>query len=196
MAEVKVLVEGYAKKVEGIDFASSTVVLIKDNGKNIIVDPGMDRKLLLESLEKEGIKAKDINYVILTHLHMDHILLAGLFESAEVMDISEIFSSNGKMIAHEGVVPGTEVGLIETPGHDPNQCSVVVDTEEHGKVVIASDVFWWPDNKPQKADNESLLNLEDPYADNLEELAQSREAVLEIADSIIPGHGKMFEVEK
>ncbi len=195
MAKVKVLVKGYAREEGDTELASSTATLIQENGINIIVDPGMDRKRLLEALEKEGLPVKDINYVILTHTHPDHCLLAGIFENAKVMDSSEIFSFNGKIESHKGKVPGTGIELINTPGHDTDEFSVVVDTED-GKVVIASDVFWWPDSKEQKTDRESLMNHEDPYMKNKEELAQSREKILEIADYIIPGHGKMFKVEK
>jgi len=63
-------------------------------------------------------------------------------------------------------------------------------------VAIVSDVFWWSDEEEQKTDKESLMNHEDPYMKNKEELMESRKKVLEIADYIIPGHGKMFKVEK
>lgn len=38
MTEIKVLIEGYAKQIENDWMASSTVVLIKANNKNIIVE--------------------------------------------------------------------------------------------------------------------------------------------------------------
>jgi len=82
MAEVKVLIKGYAREEGDSEFASSTTSLIKESGLNIIVDPGMNRKLLLEALKKENLSQKDINYVILTHYHLDHSLLAGIFENA------------------------------------------------------------------------------------------------------------------
>lgn len=41
MAEVKILIEGYAKKTENGWLASSTVTLVRSNDKNIIVDPGV-----------------------------------------------------------------------------------------------------------------------------------------------------------
>jgi len=41
MAKVKVLIEGYAKKTKDGWLASSTATLIKDDDKNIIVDPGV-----------------------------------------------------------------------------------------------------------------------------------------------------------
>ena len=196
MAEVKVLIQGYAKEENGAEFASSTVTLIRGGDLNIIVDPGMNRKMLLESLKKEGLSPDKINYVILTHYHLDHSLLVGIFENAKILDNSDIYSWDGKIETHGGKVPGTDIEIIRTPGHDMFHCSVLVKTEEFGKIVIAGDVFWWADDEQQKTDRESLLEHKDPYMKNEEELVESRKKILEITDYIIPGHGKMFKVEQ
>jgi glyoxylase-like metal-dependent hydrolase (beta-lactamase superfamily II) len=91
MAEVKILIQGYAREEGGVELASSTATLIKDNGVRVIVDPGMNRAALLESLTKEGLKLEDINFIVLTHTHLDHCLLAGIFENAKILDNSDIF---------------------------------------------------------------------------------------------------------
>jgi glyoxylase-like metal-dependent hydrolase (beta-lactamase superfamily II) len=195
MAEVKVLIKGYVKEENGAEFASSTTTLIREGDLNIIVDPGMNRKLLLEFLRKEDLSPDKINYVILTHYHLDHSLLAGIFENAKVLDNSDAYSWDGKIEPHKGKVPGTDIEIIRTPGHDMFHCSISVKTEEFGKVVIAGDVFWWADNEKQKTDKENLIRHKDPYMKNKEELAESRKKILEVADYIIPGHGKMFKVE-
>jgi glyoxylase-like metal-dependent hydrolase (beta-lactamase superfamily II) len=155
----------------------------------------MDKKRLLEALEKENLAPKDIDYVILTHMHPDHIILTAIFENAKVVDIENVFTYDGKITPHDGKVPETNIELIETPGHEQCECSVVTDTDE-GKVVIASDLFWWTDDKEQKKDTESLMNLKDPYMAEEKLLKESRKSVIEIADFIIPGHVKMFKVEK
>ena len=196
MAEIKILIEGYAKKENGNEFASSTTTLIQENGLNIIVDPGMDRKLLLRALKKENLSPSDINYVILTHYHLDHSLLTGIFENAKIIDNGELYSWDGKIESHEGKVPKTNIKIIKTPGHDMFHCSVLVETKKFGKVAVVGDVFWWSDEQEQKTDRESLMKHEDPYVKNKEQLLESRKNVLELADSIIPGHGKMFKVKK
>ena len=193
MNKIKVLIQGYAKEQNGVEFASSTTTLIRDGDLNIIVDPGMDRKLLLEALKKEGLSRDKINYVILTHYHLDHSLLTGIFESAMVLDNEEMYSWDGKIESHGGKVPGTNIEIIKTPGHDMFHCSVLVQTEDFGKVAIVGDVFWWKDDQKQKTDKESLIEHKDPYVKNEEDLMNSRKKVLEVADYIIPGHGKMFK---
>jgi len=196
MAKVKILIEGYAREEDSTEFASSTTTLIQEVDLNIIVDPGMNRELLLEALRKENLSPDEINYVILTHYHLDHSLLAGVFEKAKILDDGDIYSWDGKIESHGGKVPGTDIKIIKTPGHDMFHCSVLVPTEDFGKIVIAGDIFWWRDNEKQKTDKESLINHKDPYVKNEEALINSRKKVLDIADYIIPGHGKMFKVKK
>lgn len=196
MAEVKVLIKGYAREEKGIEYASSTTTLIQSNAKNIIVDPGMNRRRLLNALGKERLKPKDIDYVILTHNHMDHMLLTGIFENAKVLDNGSIYSFDGKIEDHDGKVLGTDVKIINTPGHDQFHCSVLINTKEFGKVAIVADVFWWADKEKQKTDYESLITHKDPYVKNKKQLDASRKKILKLADYIIPGHGGMFKVKK
>lgn len=196
MAKVEILVKGYAKEKDGEAFASSTTTFIQDDSLNMIVDPGMNREMLLSSLAKRGLKTEDINFVIVTHTHLDHSLLAGIFEDAKILDNNEVYSFNGKIAGHEGKIPNTDIKIIKTPGHDQFHCSVLVKTEDLGKVVIAGDVFWWEDEEKQKTDKQSLLEHEDPYVKDKKALRKSREIMLNLADYIIPGHGEMFKVKK
>lgn len=196
MAELKILIQGYAREEDDVEKASSSTVLIKDSGKSIVVDPGMNKPLLLETLKKEGLTPKDIDYVILTHTHTDHMLLTALFENAKVVDTFSIHTFDGTTVDHEGFVPDTNIKLLNTPGHDFAHMCVIVETEDKGTVVIAGDVFWWADDEEQKTDNERLMSKEDPYMRDEAKLKESRKKVLELADYVIPGHGKMFKVEK
>lgn len=195
MNKIKILVEGYARESESKEIATCTTTLIRSGKVNIIVDPGMNRQLLLGALDKEGLTPQEINYVVLTHNHMDHMLLTGIFEKAKVLDNSSVYTFAGEIYDHEGKVPGTDVKIINTPGHDQFHCSLVIDTEE-GTVVVCSDVFWWSENQEQKTDAKSLMIHKDPYVKNQEQLNASRKTVLKLADWVIPGHGKMFKVEK
>ncbi len=196
MAKIKVLIEGYAKEIKGEEFASSTVTLIQDNNLNIIVDPGMNREMLLSTLAKEGLNLGDIDFVIVTHTHLDHSLLASIFKNAKIFDNGNVYSFDGKIGDHEGGIPNTDIEIIKTPGHDQFHCSVLAKTKDLGKVIVAGDVFWWGDTEYQKTDRQSLLEHKDPYVKDKKALKESREKILEIADYIIPGHGKSFKVEK
>ncbi len=193
MNKVKVLIQGYAKEIENGWLASSTVTLVQSNDKNIIVDPGCNREKLLEELSNSNLKPSDIDFVFLTHNHGDHALLAGIFENAKVLTPNEIYN-NDNQVEQENKIPGTDLEIIQTSGHSPEHCSLVVPTKE-GTYIIAGDVFWWTDDEEQKIDVEKEDDAH-PAEVNMKKLIENRKKILEIADFIIPGHGKMFKVEK
>lgn len=196
MTKIKILINGYAKEIGGVEHASSSVTLIRGHNLNILVDTGMNRKLLLNSLKKEGLTPKDINFVVLTHTHIDHCLLAGIFENARILDDSSIYSFDGKIAEHQKKIPGADIEIVSTPGHDQFHCSVLISTDEYGKVAIVGDLFWWPDKEKQSIDKKSLVTLSDPYVKDKKNLDKSRKNILKIADYIIPGHGKPFKILK
>jgi glyoxylase-like metal-dependent hydrolase (beta-lactamase superfamily II) len=193
MTEVKILIEGYAREIENGWLASSTVSLVKTKDKKIIVDPGCNRKGLLAALEKEGLRTADIDFVVITHNHGDHSLLAGVFENAKLMTSEEIYD-NDNQISHDNKIPETDIKIIKTPGHCPEHCSLIVPTEQ-GNYVIAGDAFWWTDDEKQDVDVEKEDEAH-PEEVDMKKLSESRKKILEIADFVIPGHGKMFKVKK
>src|SRR3989344_7455313 len=102
--EIKILYEGVheeRKKKNSCDPICSTVVLIKGK-KNIIVDTGNlgFEKEILESLEEHGLKAEDIDYILLTHNHNDHASNNYLFK-------------NAKIVSYDGIWYDKKVDLIE-----------------------------------------------------------------------------------
>ena len=193
MSKIKILIEGYAHQVENGWVASSTVTLVKANGKNIIVDPGCNREKLIAALRGENLKVDDIDLVLLTHNHLDHVLLAGIFSNARVLTTEEIYKNDNQTL-HGNIIPDTDLKIIQTPGHCNEHCSLVVPTEK-GTYVVAGDVFWFTDGEVETADIEKVDDAH-PAEVSMEKLAESRKKVLEIADFIIPGHGKVFKVDK
>jgi glyoxylase-like metal-dependent hydrolase (beta-lactamase superfamily II) len=193
MTEVKVLIEGYAREIDNGWIASSTATLIKDSNKNVLIDPGCNREKLLAALKKEGLETKDMHYVVLTHSHADHALLAGIFESAKILTPTEIYE-NDKQVAYGDSVPETSIKVIKTPGHCAEHISLVVATVD-GIYAVAGDVFWWKDDETQKPDIKKEDNAHAEGMD-MKKLTDSRQKLLEIAKWVIPGHGKTFEVKK
>jgi glyoxylase-like metal-dependent hydrolase (beta-lactamase superfamily II) len=191
MPEVKVLIEGYAEKIKDGWVANSTVTLVKSNGKNIIIDPGCNINELLEKLGKENLKPSDINYVLLTHNHLDHSLLAGFFTKAKVLNYNEIFDVD-KQFMHENKIPGTDLEILQTPGHSKDSCCLIVNTDK-GTYVVAGDNFWWMKNEEERVD---VNKPDQAHKGDMEKLIESRKKILKIADWIIPGHGKPFKVVK
>jgi len=123
MTKIKVLIQGYAQKIENGWLASSTVVLVYSNNKKIIIDPGCNREKLIEELSKNGLKPADIDFVLSTHSHTDHTLLRGIFENAKVLD-NKIIYDNDKQVEHNGKIPETDLEIVQTPGHTDDHCSI------------------------------------------------------------------------
>ncbi len=194
MNKVIVLIEGYARETKNGWFASSTTTLIRSDDKNIIVDPGINRKKLITELKRQKLQVSDIDYVFMTHYHPDHNLLTGIFEDAKVLD-DEMVYENDLQSTHAGKIPGTDIDILHTPGHDQFHGSLVVPTSE-GNVLVAGDLFWWSDNEKQKTDRINLLSHKDPFVKDKKLLLESRKQVLKVADYIIPGHGKMFKINR
>ncbi|MCK4327477.1 MAG: MBL fold metallo-hydrolase [Candidatus Diapherotrites archaeon] len=192
MAELKVLVEGYAREIDGGWIANPTVTLVKSNGKNIVVDPGCNREKLLAALKGEGLTTADIDYVILTHNHSDHILLAGIFENAKVITTDEIYDGDHQ-VYHHNKMPETELELIPTPGHCEDHVSVKVPTAK-GTYIVVGDVFWFIDGEEQTLEVEREDPAPEPGVD-MKALIESRRKVLGLADFIVPGHGKIVKVK-
>ena len=199
MAQIKVLVEGKhqfnGEKLE----IGVTVVLIKTD-KNIIVDPGYypDKEKLLESLKNEGLSPQDIDIVVLTHLHLDHIINAYLFPKAKIYcklksqdypgqyhNIAEGYVMRADVL--EGLELAKDVEILLTPGHMDGHISLLVNTPK-GKVVIAGDAI----AKESLAD----ISKKPELFNSLEEYDNSRRKILGVADFIVPGHGPMFKVKR
>ena len=67
------------------------ILLLKLNGKNILVDSGMGFHLV-ENLAKEGISPEQVDMVLLTHMHGDHI--GGLMKDGQrVFPNAELYIS-------------------------------------------------------------------------------------------------------
>jgi len=194
MAKLKVLIEGYAKKIDRGWLASSSVVLVKSNGKNIIADPGCNREKLLKALKTENLELSDIDFVFLSHGHVDHILLAGIFENANIVTFENLMYEKDMQLEFNERLLGSDTCVVETPGHTAEHCSLVVETDA-GVYFIAGDVFWWADGEKQKIDINKIDEAH-PKELNMDKLIESRKRILEIADYVIPGHGKMFKVKK
>ncbi len=190
MNKPKVLIEGYAKvNKDGTWDATCSTTLIDTGKHKIIMDPGCNRKLLLQALAKEGLKTGDIDYVFISHYHPDHCLLMGIFEKAKVYD--SVQWQDGPIGGETPeILPGTDIQIIKTPGHAPEHASLLVSTNK-GKVLVGADVFWWAEGVKPNLD----LDFPDEFASDPQALKLSRSLALKIADWIIPGHCKMFQVK-
>jgi glyoxylase-like metal-dependent hydrolase (beta-lactamase superfamily II) len=188
MAEAKILVEGYTNadslNNSGEEKTCPTVSLVLDKDIVMLVDPGVldSQVILADALEKENIRIEDVNFVCITHSHIDHYRNIGMFPDAKTIEYFGIWSGGRAEDLPEQLTG--DIRIIKTPGHDSTSITLLVKTGK-GIVAVCGDVFW-KENGPET----------DAYAQDQKELVKSREKVLKSADWIIPGHGPMFKVRK
>lgn len=159
--------------------------------KNVIVDPGYgpyrermrdvdehDTQLKILQLQMSllDLSMRDIDFVFITHHHLDHMNLAHRFEQSGAVIIDP----------WEGdFMSGVEI--IRTPGHSDDH-HILKFHDGNYDIVVAGD---------------AVINLDyyrhlspywmNGYSDN--EIWQTRESMYQIsrmADIIIPGHGQPF----
>ena len=154
--------------------ARSSVTLISTGMRRIIVDTGLkgEKTIILERLAERGLKPEDIDSVINTHTHQDHIGNNFLFTRAKVL-----FPKEGDLVA-----PGVQI--METPGHSMDSISVVVKSQN--VVVLAGDALPTFSNYLKGV----------PPAHHVDRglACRSMSRILKIADVVIPGHDCPFSV--
>lgn len=166
--------------------ANSTSVLIRAPGRLIVVDPSTRymRPAVKTSFRQIGVFPKDVDTVILTHAHGDHLENLDMYRKARVY----IHSGSDREVPGATVIDGEEfevcpgVRIVHTPGHCPEECSVFVDADR--RYAIAGDAVPLEGN---------LREMRAPtLCTDLEAALESIKKIRGYADVVIPGHGFPF----
>jgi glyoxylase-like metal-dependent hydrolase (beta-lactamase superfamily II) len=161
---------------------------------------------LVEGLRKHGVEPEEIDIVILTHLHFDHVGNNELFPNATfIVQKDELPQATNPphfcMFYYpeyaykiEGIMDRLQVidgdlqvepsvRLVKIGGHTPG-CMVVMVKTDIGEVCLTSDVMY----------NYKNLELNWPTGSfwNLPELMAGYERIREEADVIVPEHDWKF----
>ena len=177
-ARLDVLCAGYAA-----ERVASTVVLIRDGGTVIVVDPGMvaSRDRILGPLAQLGVDPADVGDVVFSHHHPDHTLNAALFPRARVHDFWAIYSGDvWTEQPADGYQLSPSVTLMATPGHTAQDITTLAATDDG---LAACTHVWWSKQGPDT----------DPLAEDQAQLERSRARLLAASPAlIVPGHGEPF----
>lgn len=204
---------GFACDVGTPGFCSVTLVEGEDrdgNFKRILIDPAhVGRRVVLqEALAARGLTAEDVDIVVLSHAHWDHVQNIDVFENAplylhplerryahrphrndwatpkwtgailETMTIEEVAEG-------AELLPG--VGIVELRGHSPGSIGVTVETER-GLEIITGDALHFA-SVAQSGKNPLVFWSK-------EQAEESIQRVLKSADVIYPGHDRAFRLTK
>ncbi|CAH0695099.1 unnamed protein product [Spodoptera exigua] len=194
MCEVIVLYEGYSVMTGKDQMSANCSCTLIKGVNNIIIDTmtSWDGQKILTALAKNNVNPENINYVICTHGHSDHIGNNNLFLFAKHI-VGFSVSYNDEYHMHpfdkgEELRIDDNVRVIPTPGHTLSDVTVLVKAVGGATIAIVGDLF-------EKFDDIQNPNLwmeagsEDPVRQ-----MRNRSKVANLADWIVPGHGPQFQV--
>ncbi|MEM7496550.1 MAG: MBL fold metallo-hydrolase [Pseudomonadota bacterium] len=201
MARYDVLVTGNNLKL-GDDFLGiSSVVLVEARGRRLLVDAGgpTTRGSLRKALAARGLDGSEIDAVMLTHLHFDHVYNIDLFPRARLLVPEAELAYAAAPHAADDFVPDwilprleargyetllagqLEAGVeaIAAPGHTPGLHALRLATDA-GAVLLASDAIKYPKEIMARA---SDLEFAAPGT-----ATATIDRLLEWPERIVPGH--------
>lgn len=188
MIKLDLLAVGNLKKNDDgiVTKADATCTLIKTDDGIIVVDPSTIflKPIIKKSFMQIGIYPKEVGFVVLTHVHQDHMENLSMFPNATVyVHEGEDMEVPGATVINEKefqLMPG--IRLVHTPGHTKGSMSVFVEAER--KYVVAGDAIPTENN---------FRRMSPPSTNYDEDLAlQSIKMIKRYADVVIPGHGFPF----
>ncbi|MCL2334323.1 MAG: MBL fold metallo-hydrolase [Candidatus Methanoplasma sp.] len=191
MIKLDVLAIGSLKRDEEgkVYDAFSTSVLIRTDERIIVVDTSTPfmKPAIKTSFKQIGVFPKDVDTIILTHSHHDHIGNNDMFENAEIlMHPVECGAVSGAkpLEINKEILPG--VKIVHTPGHTEGSISIFVKADQ--KYVISGDAL--PRHGNYEKMTPPMINIDPGLA------MESIKMITKYADVIIPGHDPPFLVNR
>lgn len=155
-----------------------------------------DGDLLLNELKKHHISANEIDFLVCSHGHADHIGNLNLFQKAHHF-VGSCLSFRNIYYPHdfdkEPYVIDNDVEVIATPGHTNTCISLIVrntNVENGASVALAGDLF---EKEEDIFDESHWLKA---GSEDEKKQRENRLRIAEMVDFIIPGHGPMFKVSE
>lgn len=150
-------------------------------------------------LAKLGISKDDLDYVVITHTHIDHVGNIGSFPNVPIIigkeerDLEKPIYWRGKkplewpeedyVLITEDTILGENFEILHVPGHTPGELSILLKLPESGSILLTSDAI-----SRESEIAEGCLDATDP-----EQAINSANRILELARQknamVIYGHG-------
>lgn len=153
-----------------------------------------DGDALLRELGHQHVKPEEVDYVVCSHGHSDHVGNLNFFLNARhfvgsCMSHKNIYYSHD--FDNEPLTLDKDIEVISTPGHT-NACIALIvkntNIENHASVAIVGDLF----EKEEDIFKQSVWI--EAGSENEKLQRKNRLKIAELVDFIIPGHGPRFKV--
>ena len=208
MATVDILLNGYSFGTDSGTPAFCAVILVESEGRRILVDTAhVGRRVALqEALARRGLAAGDIDAILMTHAHWDHVQNFDAFpgvpmaihpwerqyaSSPHVNDWATPQWTGAAIETHpmQEVGDGDElakgVKVIHLPGHSPGSIGLLVETEA-GIAGLTGDAMHTA--AVGVAGRSPLVFYSESQA------AESIARVMSESDLLYPGHDRPFRM--
>ena len=193
---------------------------IEGSGEKILVDAGVSAEYLSEKrglptkqiqplesgLDKIGLTPDDIDLVIITHLHSDHVAQARKFKKARFLVQkdelefalnphptvaaqypAEFFQSLDFEVIEGDMRISEDLSILKTPGHTPGGQSVSIKTAQ-GVAIISGICSTQENFDPPEPINKIMPVIPPGVFVNLFDVYDSLLRIKKMADIIIPIH--------
>ncbi|MHA1144139.1 MAG: MBL fold metallo-hydrolase [Candidatus Helarchaeota archaeon] len=169
--------------------ARSTVTLIQTEANNILIDTSRedDEKYIINALRQHDLKPDDINIIINTHCHKDHVENNSLFPSARIyMHCHGEKKEADVKIQEFPFHLEDNIEIIDTPGHSWDSIAILVKRRQ--VFAISGDAIPIRNN---------YLNGIIPFINvDRKKALESMKKIVKRADVIIPGHDFPIRIKK
>lgn len=136
----------------------SHVYVVKLNNQNVLIDTDAraNRDELISELKRLKINPSDVDVVILTHAHYDHVENVPIFRRAKIYGSKRDFKQKKVIDIDKLRIP--EFEIIKTPGHSHGSICILYkdvlfsgDTIFHRKTIGRTDLPGSDENEMRKS---------------------------------------------
>ncbi len=120
--------------------------VLSDKGVNILIDCGTSQRYIKSSLSTLGIEVEDLDSVLITHGHSDHIQAINLVKDIPIYSAFELNGIDSELIIHEEEFYIGHLSVIPLSlSHDAPMTTGFVISSEEEKLVYITDTGFVPE---------------------------------------------------
>ncbi|MGL4483325.1 MAG: MBL fold metallo-hydrolase [Anaerovoracaceae bacterium] len=156
--------------------SSGNSYLVKSNKTALIIDTGISGKRIFEGVQSSGLEEKDINAILITHDHIDHIrsirIVSKRFHNAKVFAASSVIrdfqgklpKEGGEVICHGDEIQLGDITVRVFHCHHDSEESISFSFQKEGKkVAIITDTGHICQDILNEIDGADILVIEANY---------------------------------
>ncbi|WP_337998279.1 MBL fold metallo-hydrolase [Oleispirillum naphthae] len=203
------LFQGFPGKMTTGYLGWSSVVLFEQDGRKVLFDTGgIDKRVdLCRDLHAVGVSEDEIDILVVSHFHVDHVYNFDYFRNAEILlHVNEIaYAEEGKdpwqpsymldAIKRTGRLRGIEDGsmvipgltALHLPGHTPGCIGLAAQADDGTLTVATGDAV---KTLAEMATGRAPMTID------AEATLKSVKRVRALASTVIPGHDRMLRIER